>query len=189
LDRVVIEIIIIAAVVAVVSVIAVEPLTWLSWVAERLLTRAARLLPANEQDRWLAEWLAEMDALPGTGISKLVWACGVSAGVPAMSRESRSRHAAVNSKPETSKRDDSLALGGMLFVVLLFWQHTQERAREQTADGASFIIANPPWQGPHALPAHNTEPDLVIRNGSGRIATVFESKYSTRVPPKGPPRP
>ncbi|WP_433351703.1 restriction endonuclease [Microtetraspora malaysiensis] len=38
---------------------------WMPWAARRLITRAARRLPARSRERYQAEWLAELAALPG----------------------------------------------------------------------------------------------------------------------------
>ena len=76
------------------QVLVAEALDWFPWLAERVLRRAARHLPRDQRERWLAEWLGESDALPGRGISKLIFALGVlvtSGATASALRERRSR--------------------------------------------------------------------------------------------------
>jgi hypothetical protein len=45
---------------------------WSPWLAARLVRRAARKLPPDQRDRYEAEWLAELEALPSKKYSQLV---------------------------------------------------------------------------------------------------------------------
>lgn len=64
----------IALVTAAVNVLVAEVAGWLPWLAERIVRQAVRLLPKGERRRYEDEWLAELDALPGRGISAIVFA-------------------------------------------------------------------------------------------------------------------
>ena len=59
---------------ATVNLLAAELFDWFPWLAERLIRLAVRKLPSDARDRYLDEWLAELEAVPGRGISKLMWA-------------------------------------------------------------------------------------------------------------------
>jgi hypothetical protein len=63
----------IASVTAVINLVIAELAGWLPWLAERLIRQAARLLPPDAQNRYADEWLAELDVLPGRGISALLF--------------------------------------------------------------------------------------------------------------------
>jgi peptide/nickel transport system substrate-binding protein len=109
------EIDVVVAAVAVVASFAVAGATgWFRCVAEGVLRRAARLLPPGERERWLAEWLAEMEAKPGRGLGKLTFALSVAGGAPVMARDARAR-AGTRSR----RRFAALAVGfGVAFVCL-----------------------------------------------------------------------
>jgi HD-GYP domain-containing protein (c-di-GMP phosphodiesterase class II) len=64
----------IAAVTAVVNLVVADLAGWLPRLAELIVRHAVCLLPTREQDRYEDEWLAELDALPGRGISAIVFA-------------------------------------------------------------------------------------------------------------------
>jgi hypothetical protein len=54
------------------------------WLAERLVRRSVRMLPAEHRDRYTDEWLAELDVVPGK-ILKLIIAVRLALRVPATS--------------------------------------------------------------------------------------------------------
>jgi hypothetical protein len=113
-----------AVIASVVSLLLAEGLAWFPWLAERLIRHATGALPAGERERWRTEWLAELEAIPGLGISKLVWAINVTAGVPSLRRTLQSRPATA------SKQSDALLLGFLLIMLFVAWQSIQhERAR------------------------------------------------------------
>jgi hypothetical protein len=56
------------------------------WLAERLLKSAARLLPTRHRERYIQEWLAELDAVPGK-LLKFLFAARIALRVPATRRE------------------------------------------------------------------------------------------------------
>jgi lipopolysaccharide/colanic/teichoic acid biosynthesis glycosyltransferase len=70
-------------VVALVNGLVAELLDWMPWMARRVITFAARWLPASSQERWETEWLAEMEAVPGRGVSKVLFSLSVLRGAPA----------------------------------------------------------------------------------------------------------
>lgn len=51
-----------------------ELVGWLPWLAERIVRWSARLLPREARRRYEDEWLAELEVLPGSGISALIFA-------------------------------------------------------------------------------------------------------------------
>jgi cell division protein FtsW len=67
-------------------VVVVELFGWFPWLAERIVERAARRLPAEAQDRWCKDWLAELDALPVRGISSLGFALRILVLAPSVAR-------------------------------------------------------------------------------------------------------
>lgn len=54
-----------------------EALDWCPWLAGRLIRGAAHRLPRADRARYEEEWLAELDALPGRRISKLIFAASI----------------------------------------------------------------------------------------------------------------
>jgi len=61
-------------------------LGWLAWLALRIVSLAARALPASEQGRYREEWLAEYETLPGGGGASMLFAVGVVSRVRALRR-------------------------------------------------------------------------------------------------------
>jgi lipopolysaccharide/colanic/teichoic acid biosynthesis glycosyltransferase len=72
---------------ATVNFLVLELFDWLPWLARRLVRRAVRKLPSDVKDRYLDEWLAELDALPGRGVSKFLWAIQILIGASRVSDE------------------------------------------------------------------------------------------------------
>ena len=60
-----------------------ELFAWFPWLAARLISRAANSLPEKSRTRYADEWLAELDAVPGLGLSQLLFACRVLLHAPA----------------------------------------------------------------------------------------------------------
>jgi lipopolysaccharide/colanic/teichoic acid biosynthesis glycosyltransferase len=67
---------------AIVPLLLAEALDWFPWLAERVIGRAARMLPVEQRDRYEQEWLADMDTVPGRGFSKLLLAVKVLLAAP-----------------------------------------------------------------------------------------------------------
>lgn len=63
-----------------VPVLANEFVDWLPWVATRLIRRAAGHLPLRYRARYVEEWKAEFNALPGGKLTKLLFGLRVYAG-------------------------------------------------------------------------------------------------------------
>jgi hypothetical protein len=59
---------------------------WIGWLAERLLRRAARYLPSAFHQRYLDEWLGDLDTVPGK-LAKLGWALKRLAEAPDLGQE------------------------------------------------------------------------------------------------------
>lgn len=51
-----------------------ETVGYADWLPGWLLHRAAKKLPDGERDRWLEEWLADLNQLPKAPITRLGWA-------------------------------------------------------------------------------------------------------------------
>ena len=56
-------------------------------VARRLVRRSCRFLPQESQDRYAEEWAAELEAIPGAGLWRLLFALRVRLGACATARE------------------------------------------------------------------------------------------------------
>jgi lipopolysaccharide/colanic/teichoic acid biosynthesis glycosyltransferase len=63
------------------NLLADEVVDWCPWLTERLLRRAARVLPEAHRDRYQEEWLAEVEALPGR-FARLAMALRILLGAP-----------------------------------------------------------------------------------------------------------
>lgn len=72
---------------ALVNLILAELLDWCPWVAVRLIRRAVRKLPPEARDRYLDEWLAELEAVPGRRISAIIFAIRICIGASRVSAE------------------------------------------------------------------------------------------------------
>jgi len=98
---------------AVLNALVAEALDWFPRIARRITRQAARCLPVGSRRRYQQEWLAELDALPGNGLSELCFALRLVWVAPQMRRalttrrEMRSLRRAV----------DASISGGMLLVV------------------------------------------------------------------------
>jgi Bacterial RNA polymerase, alpha chain C terminal domain len=68
------------------SLVAAEFSAVAPWLAECLLRGATRVLPPGQRRRYLLEWLAELDAVPGQ-LVKLLFALRVALRAPATRRE------------------------------------------------------------------------------------------------------
>jgi hypothetical protein len=89
---------VIAIVAAGLNIIVAEIFDWFPWIARRLTRRAARKLPPDSRERYESEWLAELQALPGRGISSLIFAVRIHIGAPRVRQEitGRSQRASVS---------------------------------------------------------------------------------------------
>jgi len=68
-----------------------ETVGYADWLPGWLLHRAAKKLPDGERDRWLEEWLADLNQLPKAPCWRGLWSppgmqcgCGAAAGVRVM---------------------------------------------------------------------------------------------------------
>jgi hypothetical protein len=66
-----------------VQIVLAELCAWFPWLAARLIHRAATWLPEQSRARYRDEWLAELDVVPGLGLSQLLFACRVLIRAPA----------------------------------------------------------------------------------------------------------
>lgn len=169
---------VVAAVIAsAVSLCAAEVLAWFPWLAERLIRRVTRLLPPDERERWRAEWLAELDAIPGFGISRLLWAISVAAGVPAMRRSYRPRPSPAPAQLDT------LLLGFLLLVLLLAWQSAQREGARRAAGEKGGLAGQGFLSGQRPVPSRSqihvardgAQPDVVVVSNRGST-TLYEIK-------------
>lgn len=60
--------------VGLVPLLQAEAYGWCFWLAERVVRRAARVLPGQVRGRYQAEWLADLDTLEGRNLFALLWA-------------------------------------------------------------------------------------------------------------------
>jgi hypothetical protein len=72
-----------------INLIIAECLGWLPWLAEQIIKRASRVLPSDVHIRYEAEWLAELDALPGHGVSRIIFAIRLLHRAPRVGRALR----------------------------------------------------------------------------------------------------
>jgi exopolysaccharide biosynthesis polyprenyl glycosylphosphotransferase len=77
----------IAGATAIVNLVVAELAGWLPWVAERIIRWAVHALPAEVQARYEDEWLAELDVLPGSGISAVLFALRLRINARRVARE------------------------------------------------------------------------------------------------------
>jgi hypothetical protein len=73
--------ILIAIAAACIHLVVAEVFDWFPWISAKIIRFAAASLPDHFRARWEAEWLAELDAIPGKGISKIVFALSILSGV------------------------------------------------------------------------------------------------------------
>jgi hypothetical protein len=92
----------------VVSILANELTGWLPWLAEKVLEYWAQKLPKQGRQRWLDEWLAELDTIPG-GILKVWFACCHGIGIEALKEQELRRAIQVLNKKEDLNNQDMLA--------------------------------------------------------------------------------
>jgi hypothetical protein len=76
------------------NLVVAELFDWCAWLAERLIRRAARRLPKAARERYQDEWLGELDAIPGRGVSLLIFALWISVGASRTCRELAGGHEA-----------------------------------------------------------------------------------------------
>jgi lipopolysaccharide/colanic/teichoic acid biosynthesis glycosyltransferase len=96
---------------------------WLPWLAERLVGAAARALPPAVRLRYTAEWLGELDAVPGK-LSKLAVAVRIFVRAPATAAAIRGlpslsyRAIAIKTLFDKLLAASALALLAPLFVII-----------------------------------------------------------------------
>lgn len=93
-----------------------EAFDWFPWLAKRVIRRATRMLPKAERPRWEAEWLAELDVVPGR-ISALLFALRVLVLAPRVRRELRPNAPPLSSR--AAHRAIGIAVGVMAVATLL----------------------------------------------------------------------
>ena len=80
---------------ALVALIAREFHAWLPWCAGRLIGVATRVLPRDMRERYRQEWNAEMQCLPATGFTSLLFAIRVLTRSPSTARVLRGESTSV----------------------------------------------------------------------------------------------
>ena len=83
---------------AIVNIALADLFGWFPRLAERIIEAAARRLPADSRTRYREEWLAELEVLPGGGISALIFAARV------LLRCRRVSHAVVDAPQDARRR-------------------------------------------------------------------------------------
>lgn len=105
-----------------------------------LIRFASRLLPPQSQARYRAEWLAELDAVPGPGIVQLRWAVGVSVGAGRMACHARAEDVRSRRKQRgTVFALDSEQLRMLGFLLLLFALYLVYRDRVRKEGGGPLF--------------------------------------------------
>lgn len=103
---------------AVINLIAAEIFDWFPWLAERLIRRAVHRLPPDTRERYLDEWLGELDAVPGRGVSRLLFAAFVLAGAAKVSHElAGSPGGSITSLALKRVFDRTIALAGLVLLA------------------------------------------------------------------------
>ena len=107
---------------AVVNLVVADIAGWLPWIAERIIKRAARVLPMQSRDRYEQEWLAELDVLPGGDISQIVFSIRLRLRARRVGREimgtQRERESPLPSFSQVRPVADFLLIwGGLLAAV------------------------------------------------------------------------
>jgi lipopolysaccharide/colanic/teichoic acid biosynthesis glycosyltransferase len=99
-----------------------EALDWCPWIAERVIQRASCRLPTSaSQERYLEEWLAELDSIPGRGLSKLLFALRLLAGAGSTADALRERPRVPLTRMVGLRAVDVVfSLAGLLLVAPLF---------------------------------------------------------------------
>jgi lipopolysaccharide/colanic/teichoic acid biosynthesis glycosyltransferase len=101
-----------------VNLLVAEIFDWCPWLAERLIRRAVRKLPTDVRERYLDEWLAELEAVPGRGVSSLVFAVLVLAGASKVCHEvAGSPRSSVAGLAFKRTIDAAIALASLFFVA------------------------------------------------------------------------
>src|SRR6266568_5443714 len=73
-------------VIVVVPLVLGEFVEWCPWLARRIIRSAARIIPFGHRGRYIAEWLAEMEALPGGKLTMVFFAIRVFLSAPGTAR-------------------------------------------------------------------------------------------------------
>jgi hypothetical protein len=154
-----------------------------------LIRSCACLLPPQQQERWLPEWLAELEAHPGPEILTFFWAFGVSIG--AVRIGCRARAASVLArrrrlrKALTPDSKDIFMLGFifLLFALYLVYRDRMRkdndgqpflgdlaRATASPAEGAAVLSKSNIWTARHEDGWANR------RDGDARPAQIFKTK-------------
>lgn len=138
--------------------IAEEMLGGVSYLCRRILRRAARRLPLEHRVRYAEEWEAELLALPGGPVTKLVWTLrtrgGVRALAPALAPSRRRIEAAQPSRAgmrraeliDRAQAGDVQAFGDLydeysLTVYRYIYGRTRSSALAEDLTGETFIQA------------------------------------------------
>lgn len=143
----------------------------------RLLIRTAtRLLPSDKQQRYRAEWLAEMDAVPGPGIVKLHFALSVTAGAGVMAYEGRSLRGVRRRKALSTAlapNREELLMFGFVLLLLAFFLMQKERARKE---GRPHFLLD---SGVLHL-GSTRQPDAIIEGPDGIAVIEYKTAPPTR---------
>jgi lipopolysaccharide/colanic/teichoic acid biosynthesis glycosyltransferase len=99
----------------VLKMLADELLDWCPWFARRMIKRAAARLAEKHGARYEAEWLAELDVLPGKGLSKLLFGARILRGARDTGRALDSPSAAA---PSFVERATEVACA--VFMIVFF---------------------------------------------------------------------
>jgi lipopolysaccharide/colanic/teichoic acid biosynthesis glycosyltransferase len=162
---------------------------WLPWFASRMIRAAARSMPPGLRGRYVEEWQAELEAVPGGNLSKLVFAIRVCAHAPSTGAALRglasSRSIVIKSAFDRIIAAAALVLlGPLMMAIAVAIKFTDQgpvffRQTRVGKDGQIFPI----WkfrtmvvdaeQGKAELAAHNEADGALYKMGTDpRVTTA-----------------
>src|SRR5579884_902885 len=109
-----------AGITVAVKILADELLDWFPWLAERVVERAAGRMPPQLSERYREEWLGELGAVPGRGVSKLVFALRVLLRAGSTAGALEGFDLPISARLTQRGVDITLALALLLVVLPLF---------------------------------------------------------------------
>jgi trans-aconitate methyltransferase len=119
-----------------------EGYDWLPYLARWLTRQAARVLPPEYRRRYIDEWAAELDALPGGKITRLAFAVRVSIKAPkigAILREIPAHRVKIPEKADIPEIDSTVAHPARMYNYFLGGRDNYEADRVAARRVAAII--------------------------------------------------
>jgi hypothetical protein len=146
------------------------------WIAERLLRWGTRWLPKEYRERYIADWLGELDAVPGS-LFKLGFAARVLLSVPATLRALTGRDTLW---VVIAKRLLALAVTGLLMAAMVLVRlRNQVRSNPERAEAFTSFVERA-LRRPAALDAQMPDPTRTYRPVLSEV-TLGEVGYGVDV--------